>query len=95
MQQSNSTFLKGKFVILIVLLATITISPFSSSDSKGDRAFILFSDSFEVGLDGWDLVRCQSQTSGFEYIPPVLDTSTAAQGKTSLKIIIQLHHVLE
>jgi hypothetical protein len=89
MNKANSVFFKRKYVIFIVLLALINISISILPKHRKGQAFILFSDSFEVGLDSWDLVRFQSQSSGFEYIPPILDTSTAAQGETSLKIINQ------
>jgi hypothetical protein len=86
MNKLNSVFLKRKYAIFIALLTIINISISSSPKHQGEQAFILFSDSFEVGLDSWDLVRYQSQSSGFKYIPPILDSSTAAQGETSLKI---------
>jgi hypothetical protein len=89
MQKLKANFHRKKTIIFITLCVTIIICAFYSSYAQENGASIMFSDSFELGLESWDLVRYQFQSSGFEYVPPVFDTPTAAHGKMSLKIINQ------
>lgn len=86
MKKLKAFFLEAKYAFAIIFCA-ISILLVNFSRPQSNNSSVLFSDSFELGLDSWDLVRYQFLSDGFEYIPPVFDTSTAGHGRTSLKLI--------